>query len=40
MWEDLTIAFCLLGFVGALALMLAELPAVVAQVRQAPRHHH
>ena len=35
MWENLTIALCLLGFVGALALMLVELPAVVAQAQQA-----
>jgi hypothetical protein len=34
MWEDVTIAVCLLGFVGALALMLAELPAVVDQTRR------
>ncbi len=46
MWEDLTIALCLLGFVAALALMLAELPALVTQARQAlyrrmqPTPHH
>jgi len=40
MWEDVTIAVCLLGFVGALTLMLAELPAIVAQSRQAVRRHH
>ena len=39
-WEDVTIAVCLLGFVGALALMLAELPVVVDQTRQAIRRHH
>lgn len=46
MWENLTIALCLLGFVAALALMLVELPVVVAQAQQAlhrrtrptPRH--
>ena len=40
MWEDVTVAVSLLGFVGALALMLAELPTVVAQARQAIRRHH
>lgn len=46
MWENLTIALCLLGFVGALALMLVELPVVVAQAQQAlhcrtrPKPHH
>ena len=39
MWEDVTVVLCLLGFVGALALMLAELPTLVAQARQAMRHH-
>ena len=39
MWENVTIVVALLGFVGALALMLAELPAVVAQSRQALRRH-
>lgn len=39
MWEDLTVAVCLLGFVGALALVVAELPAVLAQARQAVRRH-
>jgi hypothetical protein len=34
MWENLTIALCLLGFVGALTLMLVELPVVVAQAQQ------
>jgi hypothetical protein len=39
MWEDLTVAVCLLGFVGAIALMLAELPTLVAQTRRALRRH-
>ena len=39
MWEDVTVAVCLLGFVGVLALMLAELPTMVAQARQAIRRH-
>jgi hypothetical protein len=39
MWENVTIAVCLLGFLGALALMLAELPTIVAQSRQAYRRH-
>ena len=39
MWENVTIVVALLGFVGALALMLAELRAVVAQSRQALRRH-
>ena len=39
MWENVTIVVALLGFVGALALMLAELPAVVAQSRHALRRH-
>jgi hypothetical protein len=38
MWENLTIVLCLLGFVGALALMLVELPVVVAQGQRALRH--
>jgi|tagenome__1003787_1003787.scaffolds.fasta_scaffold14008722_1 hypothetical protein len=37
MWENLTIVLCLLGFVGALALMLVELPAVVTQGQRARR---
>jgi hypothetical protein len=37
-WENLTIVLCLLGFVGALALMLVELPVVVAQGQRALRH--
>jgi hypothetical protein len=39
MWENVTIALCLLGFVGAMALMLAELPAIVAQSRQTFHRH-
>jgi hypothetical protein len=39
MWEDVTVAVCLLGFVGALALVLAELPVVLAQARQVARRH-
>jgi hypothetical protein len=35
MWENLTIALGLLGFVVAMALVLAELPAVITQSRQA-----
>jgi hypothetical protein len=35
MWENITIAVCLLGFIGALALMLVELPTVVAQMQHA-----
>jgi hypothetical protein len=38
MWENLTLVLCLLGFVGALALMLVELPVVVAQGQRALRH--
>jgi hypothetical protein len=37
MWEGVTVAVCLVGFVGALALMLAELPIVLAQARQVAR---
>ena len=40
MWENVTIALALLGFGGALALMLAELPTVVTQARQALHRHH
>ena len=39
MWEDIAVALGLLGFVGALALVLAELPAVIAQAQQAIKHH-
>jgi hypothetical protein len=39
MWEDVTLALCLVGFVGALALMLAELPALIAETRHAVRPH-
>jgi hypothetical protein len=39
MWEDVAVGVCLLAFVGALALMLAELPTMVAQARQAVRRH-
>lgn len=40
MWENVTIALCLLGFVGAMAVVLAELPAIVTQSRQTFRRHH
>jgi hypothetical protein len=39
MWEDVTVVVCLLGFVGALALVVVELPAVLAQARQVVRRH-
>lgn len=39
MWEDATLVVCLLGFVGALVLMLAELPTLIVQTRQAVRRH-
>ena len=39
MWESVSIALCLLGFLGAMALMLAELPAVVAQSRRTVHRH-
>ena len=40
MWENVTIALCLLGFLGAMMLMLAELPAVVAQSQRTVHRHH
>jgi len=39
MWEDITVALSLLGFLGAIALVLAELPAVIAQAQQAIKRH-
>ena len=39
MWENVTVVLCLLGFVGAMAMVFVELPAVVTQSRQAFRRH-
>ena len=39
MWEDVTVALSLLGFLGAIALVLAELPAVIAQAQQVIKRH-
>jgi len=39
MWEDVTVALSLLGFLGAITLVLAELPAVIAEVQQAVKRH-
>ena len=40
MWENVTVALSLLGFVMAMALVLAELPAVVLQSKQAFHRRH
>ncbi len=45
MWEDLTIALSCLGFVAAVAVLVAELPAVFEQTRawvgrRRESHHH
>ncbi len=42
MWEDLSVALSCLGFAAAVALLVAELPAILEQMggRSARRHHH
>lgn len=43
MWEDLTIALCVLGFAAAVALVVAELRPLLEQVgawSAARRRHH
>jgi len=39
MWQDITLALCLIGFIAALALTLVELPAVVRQARRVAGRH-
>jgi len=39
MWEDVAVALSLLGFLGAIGLVLAELPVVIAQGQQAMKRH-
>lgn len=40
MWEDLTFALCLLGFVAALALSLAELRHIATDASEQWGHGH
>ena len=40
MWEQFTVALCGLGFSAAIALLVAELPAVLEPARTAHRFRH